>query len=168
MQDGILFVAAAGKENDFSENDLATDVPANGSCPTLFRWAVLTEGRRRALFYYRTLTRFILLLPATKFCVPLPITRTACSAGTSIGRLRTSRVFAAMAQGAKTPRDWRASKYHQAGGGHHVRLRGKRFPSTRLEALAHEVHAIRVKSRLWPVPKIRYPEQSAIHSTCQH
>jgi subtilisin family serine protease len=150
MQDGILFVAAAG--NDFADNDQVPTYPANTALPNVL--SVAATDRNDAVASFSNLGRHTVDLgaPGVDILSTTPNNTYSFDSGTSMAAPHVTGV-AALLKAQDPSRDWRAIKNLILAGGHPIPALGDTVTGRRLDAYgAVTCTNSTVTSRLQPIP----------------
>jgi hypothetical protein len=150
MQDGILFVAAAG--NDFSDNDLLPTYPANIALPNVISVAA-TDRNDNVVTFSNTGRRTVHLgAPGTEILSTTPNNTYSVFSGTSMAAPHVTGV-AALLKAQDASRDWRAIRNLILAGGDSLSALDESITQKRLDAFgALTCSNSTVNSRLQPVP----------------
>jgi len=150
MQDGILFVTAAG--NDFSDNDLLPTFPANVALPNVISVAATDRNDSVATFSNTGRHTVHLGAPGFEILSTTPKNTYSVFSGTSMAAPHVTGV-AALLKAQDPSRDWRAIKNLILAGGDSVSALGESITQKRLNAFgAMTCSNSTVNSRLQPVP----------------
>jgi hypothetical protein len=150
MQDGILFVAAAG--NNFSDNDLSPTYPANIFLPNVISVAASTRTDDIVAFSNTGRHTVHIGAPGLDILSTTPNNTYSVFSGTSMAAPHVTGV-AALLKAQDPTRDWRAIKNLILAGGDTLPTMDETITQKRLNALgAMTCTNATVQSRLLPVP----------------